>query len=220
VSRIRWSSLENPRNSAELKTYRSRDCDMEMPMQTYETLPEGLPVPEDDGAARHLPGQLLPAIALRATHGGAVDASTIAGRAVIYIYPKTGVPGEPLPGDWDAIPGARGCTTEACAFRDHFAELGAAGASAVYGLSTQSPAYQKELHERLHLPFPLLSDEGLRFATALRLPLFEAWGETLLKRLTLVADDGKIVHVFYPIFPPDGHAEEVLAWLRAHPRGG
>jgi peroxiredoxin len=182
-------------------------------------LPPDLPVPEDDGAARHLAGLRIPGgIALPATDGTAVDLSDPAlgvPRVVVYAYPRTGQPGvDPLVEDWDAIPGARGCTPESCAFRDHHAELQAAGATVV-GLSTQTTDYQHEAAERLHLPFPLLSDAELRLTEALRLPTFEAAGETLIKRLTLVLRDGSVEHVFYPVFPPDGHAAEVLDWLRS-----
>jgi peroxiredoxin len=185
--------------------------------QSYTTYPAGLPVPEDDGAANHLTGLTLPSVQLPSTDGRMVNVATLKGQTVLYCYPKTGVPGQPLPDGWDAIPGARGCTPESCAFRDHFAGLKAADADHVFGLSTQDTAYQQELHERLNLPFPVLSDAKLEFARALRLPTFEAWGGTLIKRITLIVRDAKIVHVFYPIFPPDGHATEVLAWLRAHP---
>lgn len=186
-------------------------------MQVYSALPEGLPAPENDGAADHLAGLVVPAIALTSTDGSQVTIAKLKGQTVLYAYPKTGVPGQALPDGWDAIPGARGCTPEACAFRDHFADLKTAGADHVFGLSTQDTAYQKELHERLHLPFPILSDAKLDFSGALGLPTFQAWGDTLLKRITLIIRDATIEHVFYPIFPPDGHAEEVLAWLRAHP---
>jgi peroxiredoxin len=186
-------------------------------MQTYQDLPQNLPRPADDGRARHLPGHRLPSIALTATDGVEHDLSARPGRTVLYIYPKTGVPGQPLPDGWDAIPGARGCTPEACAFRDHFAELKTAGANAVFGLSTQSTAYQRELRDRLHLPFEILSDASLAFTQALRLPSFEVDGETLLNRITLVIDNGIVTHVFYPVFPPDAHAEEVRDWLRANP---
>lgn len=178
-------------------------------------LPADLPVPEDDGAASHLTGLALPAIALAATSGGAVELSRLPGRTVVYAYPRTGVPDEPKFHDgWEMIPGARGCTPESCGFRDHHEELRAAGAR-VFGLSTQDTAFQREAVRRLHLPFALLSDDRLALTKELRLPTFEVNGLTLLKRLTLVIRDGVIEHVFYPVFPPDGHAEEVLGWLKA-----
>jgi peroxiredoxin len=177
------------------------------------TLPDDLPRPVDDGAADHLLGAKLPAIELPATDGSVVSLGSLARRTVIYAYPRTGRPGEPsLVDDWDLIPGARGCTPETCGFRDHHAELAGAGAD-VYGLSTQDTAYQRELAERLALPFPILSDERLELTRALALPSFEVASETLIKRLTLVVDDAVIRHVFYPVFPPDRHATEVLAWL-------
>jgi peroxiredoxin len=178
-------------------------------------LPEDLPVPEDDGAADHLPGILLPPISLPTTGGDAVDLSALPGTTVIYIYPRTGLPGKEMPAGWDSIPGARGCTPQSCGFRDHFAELKTAGADAVYGVSTQSSDYQREVRDRLNLPFELLSDERLELARALRLPTFKADGMTLLKRMALIVRDGRIVRVFYPVFPPDRNAEDVLAWLRA-----
>ncbi len=178
------------------------------------SLPADLPQPVDDGAADHLVGRSVPSVALPATDGSVVDLSGLAGRSVVYAYPRTGVPGEdPLVPDWDAIPGARGCTPESCGFRDHHAELAAAGAR-VFGLSTQDTAYQREAVDRLHLPFPLLSDAGLELTAALGLPTFEAAGAALLKRLTLVVDDGRITHVWYPVFPPDRHAADVLDWLQ------
>ena len=176
-------------------------------------LPRHLPVPQDDGATRHLPGTRLPDIALAATDGRQILLSRGAGRAIVYIYPRTGEPGVPPLDGWDAIPGARGCTPQSCAFRDHFGALKAAGVAAVYGLSTQDTAYQREAVERLHLPFPILSDSALALTSALRLPTFVAAGMTLLKRQTWVVDDGVITKVFYPVFPPDKNAEEVLAWL-------
>ena len=182
-------------------------------------LPEDLPVPVDDGAAAHLPGAAMPAIELAATGGGALRVDRVpAGfsRLVLYAYPRTGRPDQPLPDGWDLIPGARGCTPEACGFRDHAADLAAAGA-AVAGVSTQDAAYQAEAAARLGLGFPLLSDAGLRLTRALRLPTFEVAGLTLTRRLTLIVGGGAVEHVFYPVFPPDGHAAEVLAWLRAHP---
>jgi peroxiredoxin len=175
-----------------------------------------LPAPEDDGAARHLPGLRMPSIALAATDGASVDLSTLPGITVVFAYPRTGVPGEPNPDGWEAIPGARGCTPQTCAFRDHFAELRSLGVGQLYGLSTQSTAYQRELAERLHLPFPILSDEALALTRALRLPTFTTQGMTLLKRLTLILRDGLIEHVFYPVFPPDRNAADVLAWLSTH----
>lgn len=187
-----------------------------MSVHDPNVLPESLPVPEDDGACDHLPGLALPPFELAATDGSQVLLDRLPGRVIVYAYPRTGVPGEePLVPDWDAIPGARGCTPESCGFRDHFAELRAAGASLVFGLSTQDTAYQREAARRLHLPFALLSDADLGLTKALRLPTFDAAGQTLIKRLTLVIGDGRIEHVFYPVFPPDAHAGEVLAWLRA-----
>ncbi len=176
-------------------------------------LPESLPVPTDDGACDHLPGMWLPPVALPSTAGERVDLSGLPGRTVVYCYPRTGRPDEDLPQGWDGIPGARGCTPQSCAFRDHHAELRALGAR-VFGLSTQSTEYQREAASRLHLSFDLLSDEGLAFAGALGLPSFEVEGMTLIKRLTLVIDDGRIEKVFYPVFPPDENAEEVIGWLR------
>jgi peroxiredoxin/catechol 2,3-dioxygenase-like lactoylglutathione lyase family enzyme len=178
-------------------------------------LPANIPVPEDDGAARHLTGMKLPDLPLPATRGGALNLSIIAGRTVLYIYPRTGVPGVDLPPGWDDIPGARGCTPQSCSFRDHFAELKGLGAAHVFGLSTQDTDYQREAAVRLHLPFLILSDSELKLTRALNLPTFSASGMTLLKRMALVIDDGVIVKVFYPVFPPDRSAAEVVAWLRS-----
>ena len=178
-------------------------------------LPPDIPVPQDDGAARHLNGMKLPDLALAATSGPAVNLSKLKGRTVVYIYPRTGVPGVDAPPGWDDIPGARGCTPQSCGFRDHFAELKALGVAHVFGLSTQDTEYQREAANRLHLPFPILSDAELKFARALKLPTFAAAGMTLLKRMALVVDDGSIVKVFYPVFPPDKNAAEVAAWLEA-----
>jgi peroxiredoxin len=178
-------------------------------------LPTDIPVPQDDGAARHLAGTMLPALALAATDGAPVNLSVLPGRTVVYVYPRTGVPGQPLPDGWDAIPGARGCTPQSCSFRDHFAELQRLGVDRVFGLSTQDTDYQREAVARLHLPFPVLSDHQLKLATALKLPTFSVAGMTLLKRMALVIDDGVIVKVFYPVFPPDKNADEIIAWLRA-----
>lgn len=187
---------------------------------TYDptTLPPDLPVPTDDGAAAHLPGLPLPPFPLKATDGNEVRLDEAEGPAVVYAYPRTGRPNEPhLVPDWDQIPGARGCTPESCAFRDHHADLLAAGASAVFGLSTQTSDFQREARDRLHLPFQLLSDADLALTNALDLPTFEAAGQTLLKRFTLVIGEGRVEHVFYPVFPPDGHASEVLSWLTRRP---
>lgn len=153
-------------------------------------------------------------MALPATTGETIEPGALDGRTVLFCYPRTGRPDEELPPGWNAIPGARGCTPEACGFRDAHAQFSEAGAR-VIALSTQSPDHQREMAERLHLPFPVLSDEDLELTRALRLPTFETSGWTLLKRLTLVIDDGRIRHVFYPVFPPDSHAAEVLSWLRA-----
>jgi peroxiredoxin len=178
-------------------------------------LPANLPVPVDDGACDHLPGMRLPSLPLPATDGGMIDLSTLPGRSVVYVYPRTGRPDQPLPTGWDEIPGARGCTPQSCAYRDLAAELGALGAR-IFGLSTQDTAYQQEAVARLHLPFPLLSDERLEMTTALSLPTFKVGGMTLIKRLTLIIDDGAIETVFYPVFPPDADAANVATWLRAH----
>jgi len=178
-------------------------------------LPNEMVVPQDDGKARHLTGAKLPALPLLATDGSQVDLSTLRGRTVVYVYPRTGVPGQPLPDGWDAIPGARGCTPQACSFRDHFAEIKDLGVAHLYGLSTQDTDYQREAAERLKLPFPILCDAKLELARALDLPTFTAAGMTLLKRMALVIDDGVITKVFYPVFPPDKNAEEIVAWLQA-----
>jgi peroxiredoxin (alkyl hydroperoxide reductase subunit C) len=177
-----------------------------------------IPAPDDDGGAAHLKGLTLPAISLLATDDTSVDLSALPGRTVVFAYPRTGEPGKiGLVDDWDMIPGARGCTPQTCAFRDLFAELKAAGAAQVFGLSTQSNAYQTEMASRLHLPFPVLSDEKLALTRALHLPTMEVAGLTLIKRLALVIDEARITHVFYPVFPPDRNAGDVLDWLKANP---
>jgi len=178
-------------------------------------LPTDIPAPQDDGAARHLAGLKLPSVPLAATDGSQVDLSKLKGRTVVYIYPRTGVPGQSPPDGWDAIPGARGCTPQSCSFRDHFAELKGLGVAQLYGLSTQDSNYQREAAERLHLPFAILSDAALKLARAINLPTFTVAGMTLHKRMALVIEDGVITKVFYPVFPPDKNAEEVVAWLRA-----
>jgi peroxiredoxin len=177
--------------------------------------PASIPVPQDDGGAKHLTGMRMPDLALAATDGAQVNLSQLRGRTVIYVYPRTGVPGVALPQGWDDIPGARGCTPQSCSFRDHFDELKRFGVAQLYGLSAQDTAYQQEAASRLHLPFPILSDEKLALAKAINLPTFSAAGMTLLKRMTLVIDDAVITKVFYPVFPPDKNAEEVIAWLQA-----
>lgn len=181
-------------------------------MSSVMDLPDNLPTPVDDGACDHLARTRVPAISLRATSGEIVDLSGLPGRTVVYAYPRTRPPGEQAKADWDMLPGACGCTPEACALRDHHATLRELGVE-VFGLSTQSTAFQREVVDRLHLPFSLLSDEKLELTHALRLPTFAYAGETLIKRLTMVIRDGVIEHVFYPVFPPDTHAEAVVAWL-------
>jgi peroxiredoxin len=173
-----------------------------------------LPVPVDDGAADHLPGLEVPAVSLPSTLGGHVDLADAAqGLLVVYVYPRTGTPGEPPPPGWDDIPGARGCTPESCAFRDARSDFAARGASLI-GISTQTPEEQREFADREHIPYPLLSDHGLALASSeMSLPTFEAAGLTLYRRLTFVAEAGRIVKAFYPVFPPDRNATEVLAWL-------
>jgi peroxiredoxin len=178
-------------------------------------LPPNIPAPQDDGAAKHLASMKLPDLALPATTGAAVNLAKLKGRTVVYIYPRTGVPGQALPAGWDDIPGARGCTPQSCGFRDHFGELKRLGVAQLYGLSTQDTAYQQEAATRLHLPFAILSDEAFALTKALKLPTFTTSGMTLLKRMALVIDDGVISKAFYPVFPPDKNAAEVVAWLQA-----
>ena len=175
-------------------------------------LPKNLRVPIDDGACRHLTGLRLPSVTLLSTASRMVDLSRQVGRVVVYCYPRTGRPDVDPPAGWNEIPGARGCTPQACAFRDHYADLHRFNAQ-VFGLSTQDTHYQREAAERLHLPFVLLSDSALEFAHALQLPTFEVSGLTLIKRLTLIIRDDRIEKVFYPVFPPDKNAEEVINWL-------
>jgi len=175
-------------------------------------LPEGLPVPEDDGAADHLPGLDVPPLRLQSTAGELDLAREAEGLLVLYVYPRTGRPGVEPPADWDATPGARGCTPQSCGYRDHGAELRALGAR-VIGLSAQSLEDQREAAERLALPHAVVADTELQLAAALRLPTFDFEGTRLYKRLALVAEQGRIVKVFYPVFPPDENAAEVVAWL-------
>jgi peroxiredoxin len=182
----------------------------------FTSLPENLPVPEDDGTADHLPGAEVPGIELPSTLGGELDlAEAAAGRVVVYVYPRTGTPGQPLLEGWDDIPGARGCTPQSCAFRDTREELARHGAELI-GISAQTPDEQAEFAEREHIPYPLLSDHDLKLADAMGLPTFETSGLHLYKRLTFVAEQGRIVKVFYPVFPPDRNAGDVLAWLAAN----
>ena len=177
-------------------------------------LPDDLPVPVDDGAADHLEGAEMPAISLPTTSGDALDLREAArGTLVLYVYPRTGRPGEPLPEGWNDIPGARGCTPQSCAFRDHFGELRALSAD-VLGMSAQPLSDQIEFAERVELPYPILSDLELALADALALPTFEVAGMRLYRRLTVVARAGRIVKAFYPVFPPDRNAADVVAWLQ------
>jgi peroxiredoxin len=173
-----------------------------------------IPAPADDGMAAHLEGQTLPDVTLQATDGDAVTLSDLSGLVVFYIYPMTGRPDRDLPGGWDQIPGARGCTPQSCAFRDHYAELREWGVAGLFGVSTQTTGYQKEAAERLHLPFSLLSDAEQALGQALGLPGIKVEGQYLHKRLTMIARDGVIVKTFYPVFPPDQDAENVIGWLR------
>jgi peroxiredoxin len=183
----------------------------------FAALPPDLPVPEDDGAADHLPGLVVPNLALPSSAGGTIDlADLAAGRLVAYVYPRTGTPGEPSPAGWDDIPGARGCTPQSCAYRDSLAEFERLGATVV-GISAQEAGEQREFAAREHIPFPLLGDSDLELAAALCLPTFEAGGMRLYRRLTLVAETGTIVKAFYPVFPPDRDAAAVLSWLADHP---
>lgn len=186
-----------------------------MPQNTLTSVDwSSLPEPHDDGAAHHLAGAQLPNIHLDATDGSRVAMAELTGRTIFFVYPMTGQPGASLPAGWDGIPGARGCTPQSCAFRDYFAELRAAGADRVFGLSTQDTNYQREAVERLHLPFALLSDAKFEFADALQLPRFTIGAVRYLKRMTLIVDGASVSKVFYPVFPPDRNASDVLAYLQ------
>lgn len=212
-------SQRRDRLSTRLHNSAARTFPEENIMIDHSVLPEGLPEPADDGRADHLPGLSMPEIPLATSDAGTVNLAGLgSGRTVIYLYPLTGRPGTDLPDGWDAIPGARGCSTEACDFRDHFDDLRSLGVKRVYGLSSQIPEYQAEVVDRLRLPFTMMSDPDFRLQQALDLPTFAAPGhDRLYARLTLVVRDGAIEHVFYPIFPPDTHAHQVLDWIRANP---
>ena len=186
---------------------------------TYDptVLPQGLPVPEDDGAADHLEGKLVPPLFLETTDGELNLAAAARELLVLYVYPRTVRPGVEPPAGWDETPGARGCTPQSCGYRDWGAELRELGAT-VIGLSAQTIEEQREAVERLGLPHAVAADPELRAADALGLPTFEFDGDRLYKRLALVAEEGRIVKVFYPVFPPDENAAEVLAWLRGRLR--
>jgi peroxiredoxin len=185
-------------------------------MTNLNQLPTDLPIPQDDGAAAHLVGMRLPAISLGTTNASQFNLGESKSRLVIYCYPMTGQPNVPLPEGWDQIPGARGCTPQSCSFRDHYQELRALGADVV-GLSVQSTEYQKEMADRLHLPFTVLSDAGYQLQQALHLPTFVAAGMTLLKRITLIVNDGVIEAVHYPIFPSDSDPAWVMDYLKNNP---
>jgi peroxiredoxin len=180
----------------------------------FASLPSNLPVPVDDGACNHLQGLELPNLPLSSTSGDLVNLRDTPGLVVLFVYPLTGRPGVPLPEGWDAIPGARDCTPEACGFRDHYGEFHSLGAT-VFGLSTQSTNYQQEVRQRLQLQFDLLSDETGAFAEALRLPTFRVGDMRLLKRLTLICRTNRVEDVFYPVFPPGRHATEIIGFLHA-----
>lgn len=184
-------------------------------MQSLTILPEALPIPVDDGTCAHLIGSKLPTVNLSATNDASINLATIKGWLVVYCYPMTGQPDKPLPAGWDAIAGARGCTPQSCAFRDHYQTLQQLNAQ-VFGLSVQSTSYQQEVANRLHLPYALLSDAQFKFTDALKLPTFNVDGMRLIKRATLIAYDGVIQHCFYPVFPPDKNAEAVINWLNLH----
>src|SRR5256885_2862084 len=188
-----------------------------MPQSTDFPLPPNLPEPLDDGAAKHLTGMAMPRVSLPSTAGGPVDLSALtAPTTVFYCYPMTGVPGTPLPDSWDRIPGARGCTPQTCGFRDRHQQLTEID-TRVYGVSTQSSEYQREMARRLNVPFEILSDAEFKLCDALRLPTFEVNQMRLMKRITLIVRARRIVHVFYPVFPPDKSADAVLDWLKAAP---
>lgn len=189
-----------------------------MPEDETTVLRDRIPEPEDDGGADHLMGASVPSVSLSATDGAVVDLSAISGTVIVYCFPKMGrTASEPDPDGWEAIPGAYGCTEETCSFRDHYQELVGLGVSGVFGLSLQTSEHQRDAHARVEPPYEFLSDSDQEFTAQLRLSTFEVEGETFSKRLTLVLVDGQVEHVFYPVFPPDEHAEEVIRWLETHP---
>lgn len=185
----------------------------EVPKDVLFELPKDLPAPLDDGACNHLLGLMLPSVNLVSTGGKTINLSQISGWLVIYCYPMTGKPGRVIPSGWIQIPGAAGCTPQSCSFRDRYSELKALNCQ-IFGISTQTTEDQQEASERLHLPFELLSDAAFQLAEALRLPMFEVENMRLLKRVTLIIKDAKIVKYFYPVFPPDKNIDDVLSWLR------
>ena len=184
-------------------------------MTNLNQLPTDLPIPQDDGSTNHLKGLKLPNFSLNATNGKAINLADIKGKLVVYCYPMTGQPNVALPEGWDQIPGARGCTPQSCSFRDHYQELQELGAE-VLALSVQSTEYQKEMIDRLHLPFQVVSDVNYQFQKALNLPTFVAAGMKLLKRVTLIANNGVIEAVHYPIFPSDSDPSWVIDYLKSH----
>ncbi|KAF9691867.1 hypothetical protein EKO04_009941 [Ascochyta lentis] len=179
----------------------------------HTSFPSDLPVPQDDGACSHLTGFKVPSVSLSSTSGDQVDVSKLSGLAVVFCYPRTGAPGETIPDEWNIIPGARGCTPQACSFRDEMGELRKLGVNTIFGVSTQDTPYQAEVKSRLHLPYELLSDADLQLTKALKLPTFEWQGKRLIKRLALIVEDGQITKVWYPVFPPDANAKQVIEWL-------
>lgn len=217
LSSRRTALVENLTTASERLVAAARESDAANPNLT---LPAGLPEPIDDGAADHLPGRRLPGLVLPSTDGEPVDLGSLTGRVLIYVFPMTGVPGRDMPDGWDSIPGARGCTSQNCDMRDHYAELVQAGVDRVLGLSSQPLAYQHQVAEALRLPYPLLTDEGLDLAEDPGLPTFTVGDLTLYRRQALVLVDGVVEHVFHPVFPPDKHAETVLRWIRGHVAAG
>jgi peroxiredoxin len=179
------------------------------PQSSYLELPDNLPIPTDDGSADHLQGMKLDSILLAATNGAKIDLSKLSGATVVFIYPMTGVPGVALPDGWDDIPGARGCTPQACSYRDNYNEL-KKHVDNLFGLSVQSSEYQKELKDRVELPYEILSDSEFKFANSLKLPTFEVNSMKLLKRLTLIIKDGLIINKHYPVFPSNKDVNWVL----------